>query len=113
MIAQILLSLGLLSIAFYGVAQRSRSRIVMYVMVAVCIAGEVLVVAPSLSTQVAHVLGIGRGADLILYCFIIASLALNLGMSLRILLLQQDITELVRTLALSGAEPSATESRKS
>jgi hypothetical protein len=105
MIAQSLLSIGLLAVAFYGITQRSRSHIIMYIMLSLCILGEVFVLFPSLSNRLAHIVGIGRGADLIMYCFIVASLGLALSINLRLRSLQEEITQVARAIALSNALP--------
>jgi hypothetical protein len=105
MISQVLLSLGLLIVAFYSFTQRTRSRTFMRLMLFVCVVGEVLVMVPSLSTRAANLVGIGRGADLITYLFIVAGLGITLGVNLRLYSQQEELTNLARAIALSSAAP--------
>ena len=103
MIVQIILSLGLMSLALYTVSQRSRSRVIAWLMLLVCGSGEVLVLAPDLSTEIAHRVGVGRGADLILYCFIVATLGLIMNLHLRLRAMNDEMTEVARRVALLTA----------
>lgn len=107
MIVQVLLSLGLLGLATYSFTQRSRSRAVAWTMLLVCVFGEFLVLAPDVSNDIAHILGVGRGADLILYCFIVVSLGLILNLHLRLHAMNEDTTALARTIAMLTARPPA------
>ncbi len=108
MILQIALSLGLIGLGGYAYAQRGRSRWVAWMMVLVCLAGEVFVLAPELSNRIARAVGVGRGADLILYCFIVASLGLIMNLHLRLHAMTEDMTELARRIALlTAAAPTS------
>lgn len=55
---------------------------------------------PELTTSVAHLLGIGRGADLIFYLFISGSVFVVVILYSRLLVLQRALTDVVRHLAL-------------
>ncbi|MDX2223550.1 MAG: DUF2304 domain-containing protein [Rhodospirillaceae bacterium] len=108
MIVQVLLSLGLLTLAGYAWLQRARARVLSWAMILICAFGEVLVLNPELATRIAHWMGVGRGADLVVYCFIVASLGLIMNLHLRLHALHEDFTELARRVALRDArEPSA------
>jgi len=72
-------------------------RIVYLVCAAV---GIVLVIDPKLSSDIANLLGIGRGADLLFYLFIIASLFYAVATRLRLRRIERQITQLVRQNAL-------------
>ncbi len=104
MIVQILLSLGLIGVAVYAYMQRSRSRLIAWTMMLVTAFGELLVLVPEVSNDIAHFVGIGRGADLILYCFIVASLGLILNLHMKLRAMTEDMTTLARTIALLTAE---------
>ncbi len=62
--------------------------------------GIILVIDPPLTTQIANWLGIGRGADLLFYLFIIASLFYVVATRSRIRRLEQQITRLVQQNAI-------------
>jgi hypothetical protein len=62
--------------------------------------GIVLVIDPMVSTQIANLLGIGRGADLLFYLFIVASLFYAVATRSRIRRMEKQITTLVRQNAL-------------
>jgi hypothetical protein len=58
---------------------------------------------PDSVTQVAHWLGIGRGADVVLYAFVLAFLATSFYWYSQHVLVQRQLTEIVRHLALKEA----------
>jgi small membrane protein len=62
--------------------------------------GIVLVIDPMVSTQIANLLGIGRGADLLFYLFIVANLFYAVATRSRIRRMEKQITTLVRQNAL-------------
>jgi len=70
----------------------------------VCGAGEVAVLWPAMTTRVARALGIGRGADLVLYCSVVTMVMGFLMVYARIRRLRREITLLVRELAIRDAE---------
>ncbi len=67
---------------------------------ACALAGIVLVLDPPLTTQIANWLGIGRGADLLFYLFIIVSLFYAVATRSRMRRLEQQITRLVQQNAI-------------
>jgi small membrane protein len=101
MIIQVLLTLGLVVLVAYAYAQREKSRVIRSGMTAVGLVGLYFVWLPEVANDLAHLVGVGRGADLVLYCWIIISLivALNLHIVTRANL--RLITELARHIALS------------
>jgi len=70
---------------------------------------------PSLTMVVAHALGIGRGADLVLYCSILAMMAGFFLGYIRLKRMEREITRLVRHIAIKDApneangEPASTQ----
>lgn len=66
-------------------------------------AASFLIAFPSMATQVAQGLGIGRGADLVLYVAILAGLGASLFFYGRYRNLERMVTELLRREALGGA----------
>jgi len=65
-----------------------------------------IITFPDATSWLAHVLGIGRGADLILYTSLLISFYLILRIHLLLARLEQEITAIVRAIALERlAEP--------
>ncbi len=60
------------------------------------------VLDPNLTSYVAKLLGIGRGADVVLYISIALIFYLIFRLSIALEEVRREITELVRTLALTG-----------
>ncbi len=103
MIIKVFLIIGLFFCLFYAFLQRGKSGIVSWTISATSISGIFLVAFPDYSTTVAHHLGVGRGADLIMYCWIVISLAISVSLQFKILQLQEIATELARALAIQSA----------
>ena len=69
--------------------------------------GAALAIAwPDLTQQVAHSLGVRRGADLVFYCAVLVMLGGFFVVSLRLRQLSRETTLLVRHLALREAAPA-------
>lgn len=100
MTIQLLLGAGLALCVIYAYSQRRKSRLVSNLIALTGVAGMYFVLLPEHSTYIAKLVGVGRGADLVIYCWIVISLALSLNLQFKILRLQAAITELTRELAL-------------
>lgn len=98
---RILLTVGLLVFLVYGTSQRGKSLFVFYATLAIGAAGLFFVWMPEEANDLAYLLGVGRGADLILYCWILTSLIMALNLHVLIRENQQVTTELARQLALA------------
>ena len=68
---------------------------------AIWLLAGVAIVRPELTIRVAKVMGIGRGADLVLYFFVIAFLAAFFYFYNTILKIRSDISKVVRHLAIA------------
>ena len=71
----------------------------------VLIGGIVAIMFPSLADTMARAVGVGRGADLLLYGLIIVFIGYALSTSGHLRRLDRQISELTRELALAEAEP--------
>jgi hypothetical protein len=105
MIAQIVLSLLLGVVLLYAWAQYRRSPIVTVLSCAVSLIGFYFVWFPSHATRVAELVGIGRGADLILYVWACISLVVLLNLHLKLRTQHELLTQLARSIALANATP--------
>jgi small membrane protein len=103
MIAQIVLSLLLGVVLLYAWAQHRRSPIVTVLSCAVSLIGFYFVWLPSHATRVAELVGIGRGADLVLYVWACISLVILLNLHLKLRTQHELLTQLARSIALANA----------
>jgi small membrane protein len=103
MIFQVILISGLLLITAYAVMQRARSPIVALGVLGASLSGIIFTAAPELANYAAWAVGISRGADLILYCFVLIALAAILNLHLRLRQQHEMLTEVVRQIAILSA----------
>jgi small membrane protein len=108
MIAQIVLSALLAGILLYAWAEYRRSPAVALLTVFVASAGIYFVWVPEHSTQLAELVGIGRGVDLILYIWVCISLIVLLNLHLKLRTQMELITTLARRIAIADAQPPKT-----
>lgn len=100
MIIQLSLSLGLLGILGYVILQRDKVKVIFMPQLAVISVGIFLIWFPNVSTFIAKKVGVGRGADLITYCWIVASILLIVNLQIKLKKLEAHITKLTRAIAL-------------
>lgn len=103
MIIKFILSALLALLMMYAVGQYRRSRPIAIGIIVCCLIGLVFVFAPDLSTQIANLLGVGRGADLVIYLLAIVTLAGIFNLHLRMRASHEIITALARSVAISSA----------
>jgi small membrane protein len=108
MIAQIVLSALLAGILLYAWTEYRRSPAVALLTVFVASAGIYFVWVPEHSTQLAELVGIGRGVDLILYIWVCISLIVLLNLHLKLRTQMELITTLARKIAIAEAHPPKT-----
>ena len=111
---QIVLLLVIL-LAFARVVQRFRQRrmrpLDFCFWTAVWLFGAVVVLWPEAASGLARVVGIGRGADLVLYVSVIALFYLVFRVYVRMEYFQHDLTKLTRHLALQDLAPRSSTRR--
>ena len=117
MLSQGILALALVLVGLYLlIARKSASQQAirrLFIIVAL-IAGFVAVLFPNYTTLVASYLGIGRGADLLLYAFVVFALFYVVYQYRRQLWQEKVTTDLARALSLAQAEiEDLKDSRKS
>lgn len=101
MIIQLFLTAVLGAVALVVAQQRATSRIVRALMLTVIGVGVTFVWVPEATNRIAEALGVGRGADLMLYLWVVITLGVILLLYLKIIRMGRQITELARALALS------------
>jgi len=103
MIAQFALTALLLAILLYAAIQYRGSPVVGLLSVLAAMGGIYFVWFPSHATRLAEMVGIGRGADLVLYTWVLISLLVLLNLHLKLRHQMEIITRLVRDLAIARA----------
>lgn len=104
MIFSVLLTLGLLGLILYALLQKKEFPVVGRVLPWVCAVGIYFAWAPERTADIAHWAGIGRGADLMFYVWIVVSALLILALHLKLVTQDRKLTELARAMALASAE---------
>jgi hypothetical protein len=103
---QIFLIIAHIGVGFYLLRARESARHLAIrralVLLALAI-GVVVILAPGLLSLLAHLLGVGRGTDLLLYAFIVAAMFYVVTDYKRSLQLSRANTKLARELALTEA----------
>jgi hypothetical protein len=99
--SQIIIVATVLIFLFYALRLRTmlRDRIIF---AAIVLVGVALAIHPDLSTRLANAIGIGRGADLMLYVFILFSLFQTVHLAARLKNIDARITSVVRESALAS-----------
>ena len=85
----------------FGRGNRSGARLLR---IGVWTTASAAIVRPDLPQKVALMLGIGRGADVVLYVFVLAFIATSFYFYSRCSALQRDLTKLVRQQAIEQAQ---------
>ena len=107
MIIQIFLTVLLVAVAAMVGLQTATRRLLRLAVLAVVATGLYFVWVPDQATRLATALGVGRGADLVLYLWVVITLALIVFLYLRIVRLSRKLTELTRALALARPQAPA------
>ena len=102
--AILVLTLGLMLIYSFKLIQNGiLVGILLFVISIFCI---VIVLFPSLSGLIANFLGVGRGADLLLYMSFVIGLILFIALQIKIRKLETAITKLARHIAINQSSKS-------
>lgn len=104
MIAQFVLLTFIVFLIVYAWTQRARSKLVANSVMLICVIGAGLVIYPDSATNLAQAVGIGRGADLITYLFIVIVMVAIFNLHLSTRSEQRRLTKLVREIALLTAQ---------
>jgi hypothetical protein len=99
---QLILTVALAGYFAYAQLQRSTSGIVSGFTALSSIVGLILVWNPELANVLAHMAGVGRGADLLFYVFIASAAFISLYLHLRIESSTRMVTNLARAIALQN-----------
>lgn len=97
----------------YVSMQKNRPAFISNAISLIAVCAIVLVVFPDLSTIAAHAIGVRRGADLVIYLWIVTSFALIINLQLKLLNMHRDITDLARQVAIGSARTPKEEAQPS
>jgi hypothetical protein len=100
---KMIFSLVLIAFAGYGFLHRSKMLRVSLLVYALTVIGLYFVWFPDKTTVIAHFFGVGRGTDLLLYCWLLASLTVMFNLHLKCNEQLQMLTDLARALTLATA----------
>lgn len=101
---KIILLLPLLGLILFFIPRLKNRTFYRLFMIIVAIAGVLFVVFPSAADKLAHIVGVGRGADLIMYVSIMFFFVAGIILYSRIRKIEAEQTELVRKIAVQRAE---------
>jgi small membrane protein len=103
----LIFGLAFAAVIAYRNPTSARSSAIRRLIGAFFLAGGILAVLwPGWVSALARQLGVGRGTDLLLYAFVVASLFIWLGMSRRMYELEQRIVRLTRAVAVDSSASS-------
>jgi hypothetical protein len=103
MIIKLLLTGNFVLIWLYAFTQRRRAHFIASVMSVLAAGAIYLVWRPDDATALAGLVGVGRGTDLLLYCWVVLSLGIALSLHIKLEHQQELITEMARQFALTNA----------
>ena len=104
MIIRVLLLAAFVAIGWFVFLRRNRMPFHIVTVFALLAAGAVAVITPQTTDEVAQFVGVGRGADLIIYISIVAILFVLIHYYTKFVEMQRNITQLTRELAILRAE---------
>jgi hypothetical protein len=103
MIFSALLTVFLLGLVVYALLQKKEYPLIGRTLPVVSLAGIYIAWFPGHTSTVSHWVGIGRGVDLMLYVWILASGLLILVLHLKLVAHERRFTELARHIAIATA----------
>lgn len=107
---KLVLIAGLVMLMFVLLVQRPNARSLAMrrlTYLVLLIAAIAAVIFPSWLTAIANILGVGRGADLLLYGLVLVFISHSISSKSRHALHDRKYTKLARAMALQNAEPAA------
>ncbi len=104
MMIQPIITVVLVGILFFTLMQSRRGFVLRTTMLASVLLGIVLTWMPALASTIANLLGVGRGADLIFYIWILVSMLALVTLYFSFNRQHKQITALSRALALHVAQ---------
>jgi hypothetical protein len=104
MIIRVLLLAGLAAIGWLVFLRRNKMPFHIVTVFGLLAAGAIAVISPATTDDVAKVVGVGRGADLVTYISIVAILFVLVHYYTKFVELQRNLTQLAREMAILRAD---------
>ena len=114
-IVGVTLAAVMVAVILPGMFRRPQQTRVRLGLIVVWLTAVVAILVPDVTMSAAAAVGIGRGADLLLYIAILVALVVLLAIYLRFSAVESQITELVRYVAISEvrrSQPNESDSGK-
>ncbi|MGZ3838513.1 MAG: DUF2304 family protein [Flavisolibacter sp.] len=102
-IIQAILATGILLLGAYSYVKFRSSHVDALLIFLFALSGLVFTFFPDLANRLAHLLGVGRGADMVFYLCILFFFFLIIKLYAKVRKLEQALTELVRQKSLAEA----------
>ena len=100
------LAAAMVALILAGIFRYPQQKRVLFGLMVVWLTAVVAILVPDVTMNAAAVVGIGRGADLLLYVAVLVALVVLSAIYLRLAALESQITELVRHVAMSEVRRS-------
>jgi small membrane protein len=104
MIIQVILTLCFFFVAFYGWAHLRRMRVVSAGMISLGVVAIYFIWNPDVTSTLARLLGIGRGADLIMYFFFVFMIFQIIVLHVKLRSQLMLLTQLARRIAIETTQ---------
>lgn len=101
---KIILFIPLLALIFFVLKSFKKQVLSRLVMIGILLIGILFVLYPDLSGKLAHLVGVGRGADLVIYMFIIFSFIFGVYLYAKFRKLKEEHAELIKKMAVENAK---------
>lgn len=100
---QLLLIAGVSLITVYFIQRMKAAVFSVLLMALLCLTAIFFILQPELTSRIANYFGVGRGADLVFYIFILLFWFIMLKLYARIRKLEATVTELARKISINSA----------
>ncbi|MBP8067603.1 MAG: DUF2304 domain-containing protein [Pedobacter sp.] len=109
---KIILFIPLLLLIILLLPRFRRHMMAKLTMIVISLLGILFILFPSLSNKLAQYVGVGRGADLIIYLFMVFSFLYGIFIYAKLRKIQQDQTEIVKNIAIQQAKDNRGENER-
>ncbi len=105
---QIVLIMAVVLVAIYFLARQHNSMLDLLLLLSMVTTALIFIFFPGITNNMAHKLGVGRGADLVFYLSIIIFWFVIIKLYIRIRKLEKIVTDVLRKDALDEADKKTT-----
>ena len=105
---QVLLGLCFLGFLFVGIGVFRRSKFLMLLVLSLSVLAIYFIFNPNATTTVAQLIGVNRGADLLLYIFVVSFVFINYFTLIKLRRMKNEITILSQEIAILNEKKNGT-----